>query len=81
MIATISSDDIQAMLRVCARDAEIVCHKSGVIAKRGDMDFPHLSPCEHGPIRVPYGTVLFLLQALEVDGECASKELTELDPN
>lgn len=81
MIPTISSRDVQSMLSACAPDAEIVCHKSGVIAKRGDMDYPYLSPCDDGPIRVPIGTVLFLLQALEIDGDCARGELTELDPN
>ena len=69
------------MIRTCAPDAVVACHKSGAIARRGDMDYPFLSPCKDSPIRVPFGTVEFLLQALEIDRECARGELPMLDPN
>lgn len=82
MNPTVGSDEVQAMLRACAPDATVSCHESGAIARRNGLEFPFLPPCaEAHMIRVPLGTVELLVEALEINRECACGELPILDPN
>ena len=81
MNPTVGSDKVQAMLRACAPDVTVNCYESGAIARRNDSEFPFLPPCEGHAIRLPLGTVELLLEALEINRECACRELPILDPN
>lgn len=82
MNPTIRSDEIQDMLRTCDSDVLINCHASGAIARKGDVDYPYLPSCKGTPVlHVPLGTVIFLIETLDVDRECAGAELPMLRSN